>query len=592
MRTEVFQKLYARLTRARGVHDAKDSLVFSVIIISALIVIGARTLAPFEVGKDQATQLEAAQRLVAGFGLTTTNDVVPRESFDITVAPPSKYLTWWPPGFSLLVAALLYIGLPLLAALKIIYATLTLLGWIGWAIIASHFIARPSDYGATSSRIHLIIAALLPVFFTPWWGGTDVFLWAGIPFVFLWLFRAESNQPSFLLAALAGLLFGSLYAIRYASLFIGLAAALILFQVTYPDIKSFLKRMTVFFVSSLFIIVPVAIYIHLHSQSAPSMAEDASLIHEPHSLLNTVDAIINCLPVASNLILSYPLFEQVVYRLNSSWLIYAAGIMSLLSIVSLPVILWRSAAPNARKAREDMALGFSFLPFALLVFLVTIMFMNYGDLLKVRRYYEPLALGGVFICYEIAIRRATYRAVKKASKAIVLMFALYVCVYLPALAFIPDRKDYVVSSVLSFTPSGNPKYQSTSQKIGYPSLRLYSRKESTRTKLKQLYKENPQALFYVEEYGYFIYDEFRGGPAPGSSLRVFPKIDFWRQAYTSKPVKIFWVLDRDTELDFVSDSNQKLVFSDPYERTKILVSNFPVGHFPPNEQIAGSPLKR
>jgi hypothetical protein len=68
----------------RFVHGlaAGNKVVFSVILVSAVLLTAARTLAQFEVGKDQATQLEAALILTAGSGLTTTNDVLPR-SYDI-----------------------------------------------------------------------------------------------------------------------------------------------------------------------------------------------------------------------------------------------------------------------------------------------------------------------------------------------------------------------------------------------------------------------------------------------------------------------------------------------------------------------------
>src|SRR5262245_19744651 len=112
---------------------AKRNRVFSIIIVSALVLIAARFVAPFEVGKDQSSQLEAAQNLVQGRGLTTTNDVAPA-SFDITVDPQPRYLTWWPPGFSLILAAFLDLGFSLLLSLKLIYTATTLVGWIGWGI--------------------------------------------------------------------------------------------------------------------------------------------------------------------------------------------------------------------------------------------------------------------------------------------------------------------------------------------------------------------------------------------------------------------------------------------------------------------------
>jgi len=196
-----------------------------------------------------------------------------------------------------------------------------------------------------------------------------------------------------------------------------------------------------------------------------------------------------------------------------------------------------------------------------------------------------MVLSGLFISYEIATRRHTFAMVKKVSKVIVFMFVLYVCAYLPALAF-SGRKDSLIIHVLSFTPSRSTGYLSTSQRIDYPSFVLYSKKESTKSKLKQLYRENPQALFYAQNYVLFIYDGFEGGPVPGKTFRVFPQRPFWRGAYTTTPVKIFWVLGQETHLDFIPESNRTLVFADPVERTKILVSDFPVGRLVSDEQAS------
>ena len=174
MASRVFQ-LHDRLITFLSVFKSHDRLVFSVIVTSAVLLTAARTIAPFEVKNDQATQMEVAQRIVQGMGITTTN-APPRVPGDVFPEPPTQHLTDWPPGFSLLVAGFLYLGMPLLVSLEIIYGATTITGWIGWAIITSHVISRPSGYGKLSSFIHLTVCALIPILFTPWWGGTDLFL--------------------------------------------------------------------------------------------------------------------------------------------------------------------------------------------------------------------------------------------------------------------------------------------------------------------------------------------------------------------------------------------------------------------------------
>lgn len=562
--------------------------VIRLILLSALLVVAARALAPFEVGKDQASQLEAAQRLVEGRGVTTTNDLQPGSS-DITEAPNPKYLTWWPPGFSLLVAGFLLIGFPLLFSLKIIYMSVTLAGWLGWALLASPLLAKPLRHKAHQYPVHLVIALLIPIFFTPRWGGTDIFLWMGAPFMILSLRQTANKQSGVAWAALAGLCLGSLFAIRYASLFLGLGAALILFQVNFPNVKSFLKRATVFVLSSLIIIAPVIIFTRWFSKQASIAPSLAHPTYGGSDIYDTLTGLFHYLPVTSNLIFGHPLFEQISYTMNSNPLVYVFGVACLLVILMLPLAVLTSRTTVVQRAQEDLALTFSFVPLSLVIFLIAVSI----SLLSNRRYYEPIALCGVFVFYEIASARTTYRTVKVLSTAVIIMFMAYMCLYLPALALMPDKRDEVVGRVLSFTPAKSTRLKSTSQSIYYPSYQIYSRKESARLKLRQLHQAYPQALFFVEEYGYFIYDGFRsGGPTPGENLRIFPRKKFWERAYTSKAVKVFWVINPRTKLAFVPDANLKVVHSDPFEETNIFESDFQAGYKFSSPQIASSALMK
>jgi hypothetical protein len=331
------------------------------------------------------------------------------------------------------------------------------------------------------------------------------------------------------------------------------------------------------------VMLPVIIFL-IHARSSRNVSLDIPsgvagdtprIGAQPISLLTAIRNLGKGLYFTSSVVLGHPLLEQIIEALKLNWLTYTTGIISVIIILSLPPFLWRSASANGLRMKDDMTLGLSFLPLSLVVVMIGISFATSPYYLTVVRYYEPVGLCGIFIFYRLA-NGAKNEIVKKASKAIVLMFVLYVCAYAPALA-LTGGKDSLNIHVLSFTPSASSRFQSTSQRVAYPSFMLYSKKESTKTKVKQLYRDNPQALFYAQNYMLFIYDEFEGGPAPGKTFRVFPHGDFWSKAYTTRPVKIFWVLNQASRLDFVSASNQVLVFADPIERTKILVSDFPAG---------------
>src|SRR5689334_4917472 len=90
-----------------------------------------RLFSAFEIGIDQAIQLEAAERFVRGLGLTST--YFGTHPLDLSQSTSAEYLTWFPPGFSVIVAIFLAIGVPLNASLRILYGSVTLIGWFGWA---------------------------------------------------------------------------------------------------------------------------------------------------------------------------------------------------------------------------------------------------------------------------------------------------------------------------------------------------------------------------------------------------------------------------------------------------------------------------
>jgi hypothetical protein len=237
-----------------------------------------------------------------------------------------------------------------------------------------------------------------------------------------------------------------------------------------------------------------------------------------------------------------------------------------------------------------MALSLSFIPLSLIAFLVASTFMSGQALFGVPRYYWPASLCIVFILYEISSKRASGWVVKAASNAIILAFLLYVFAYVPALGLLPRKQSEFVEQVLGFTPSktGTLDRPSTSQELGYPSYRMFSRKENSRSKIKELYETHPDSVFLVlENYVYYIYDGFKdGGPVPGKDIRRLRGNDwkYWQQAYTSKPVKVFWVLDhisksvKKENLSFIPESNLRTVYLDEFEKTLILESDFPADH--------------
>jgi hypothetical protein len=563
--------------------DTSESLrkrLFAIVVFFALIITGARCLAPFEVGKDQALQLQAAIRLVDGRGLTCTYDMrLPPE--DISQPLPAQVLTWWPPTFSLLVAGLLKAGLGIAASLKLIYALVSIIGWIGWGAIATVFFGAPLAIAGRRLPIGFLIAALAPVFFTLSWGGTDIILWAGIPYVVIGLYKSGQETRPGIWLAMAGGLFGILYGVRYATSLVAIAALGYLVLMNLSDLKALAKKLFVFFGASALAILPVVLFVRIYSEQGGPLPDYVDASYGVTRLGQTLHRIFNYLPVTSNSVFCMPLFEEAILnRINMRALNYAFGLFCLVILLGLPAIAFKLHSETDRKGPWKIALALAFLPLSLVTLLVAMVFITDQLMIEVSRYHEPLRLYCIMLYYGLATATAVPRLVKTISLGLLSLFLGFILLYLPARAMMPVKQDDIVRFVLGYTPDNSRLHTSTSKELHYPGNQLYTLKEASREKLRALHATNPDAIFYASGYPFFVYDDCRSGaPCPGVQLRKMPDKKFWSRAYTSRPLKVFWVLNRPSDLpELLPESNRRPVATDVYEKTYIFESDFPAGY--------------
>jgi len=575
--------------------------VFGLMLISAFFVTVTRLLAPVEMNWDESVQLEAAHRLVKGLGLTSTFFPPPYAPVqipsNINQSPIPQALTWWPPGFSLLVAALLFLGIPLASSLKILYSVTTLTGWFGWAILGSHCLSKPIQLGARLFPAQLFIAAILPVFYTPAWWGTDLFLWAGIPFIVLFLFNSGTkNKVKYVF--FAGLVFGLLVNVRYSSLFIAIVSFFILFQVNLLKLKAFSKNYCIFISSSLFFIFPLAIYnkfagsnkptVSLYnnatgSSTVPGLPEFVNFKGSFSSFLDAISSILNSSITISQLSgistqpvlikFTKPFIESFESHLNSQATLY--GSIWLLLVFLLPILVFtRNKKSDITENKRDISLSLSMIPLSLLILLIASSFAQDYDFVGTPRYYIPVFLPALFIFYELATlpMRKSYQLIKIGFSIFIIIFLIYNLLYRPLL-IVKGRQVYFGQSVLGSYLSYKPDYQ-------YPSNKVITLYDETSSVVRQFQKDNPEALFFIQDYVFYVYDGHEG-------FRTLPVSDFWNRAYVDKAVKIFWVISRRSCPgicpDHISKPIDKLsslpgiqtVYTSPREKAKILVSDLP-----------------
>jgi hypothetical protein len=219
-------------------------------LFSAVFVTVVRALHVVDLGYDLTLQIQAAQNLLHGEGLS----IYP-PNFASDLAEPSQLitLTHFSAGYSFIVAALLAAGLNMPVIFKLIAGAGTMLGWWGWAKLGQPFFDPGLKRTGIWQWTALAIALITPLLFTPSWHGTDLLLWACVPWVLLWLTRpagAKTERNGWYDFA-AGAICGLAVLLRYQGLFLlGYAGFLILSQsLTRP--LTLLRRASAFVIGVL-----------------------------------------------------------------------------------------------------------------------------------------------------------------------------------------------------------------------------------------------------------------------------------------------------------------------------------------------------
>jgi hypothetical protein len=543
----------------------KNRNIFGVILISSLFIIALRVLAPVEIQSDQNLQIEAAYRLIQGLGYTIKDF----PSTNLNDVIKSRYL-FYPPSLSLLVAFCLSVGLSLATSLKLIYALSTMIGWFGWAIVSSHFLKNSIRLGQIELPINYILAAILPIFYTPSWSyhGTDIFLWAIVPFLVIFLLRSVDTKISLKMLVVSGLLFGLAFSFRYASLFLAFSAFLILGQINFPQIFVLIRNYFIFICSSMLIVFPVLLSNKLFT--LPGAIDSSS----QQSSKNVLVAILDQLPtisVLSGLPARLAFLPRTVLHIN-----YLYGILCLFFILICPILIFKSKKLNLDLCRRDISISISLVVVSLVLFLiVSVPFLSYESLGN-PRYHTPVNFSLVLIIYELLILNIN-SILRLLFFGFISLFLIANLVYRPATLLLGQYSS-LSEIVLGIHPVSG---------LRYPSNNVYTRCQSSHNFLRRLSQENTNAIFLMQNFSCYRYDN------PPNFVEIPNNLEFWRKAYVSRPSRIFWVVDdqkciesicfsKDQKsipiLNLSSLPNYKVVYFDRIDRTRVLVSDLPVGY--------------
>ena len=471
---------------------------------SAAIVTVSRFFNVDGPGHDLGIQIQAAHNLLAGRGLTFYNPYYFDSTLGLTDPTLPTTLTHFPAGYSVEAAALLGLGVNVGVTIKILAALATMLGWWGWARLARAFVGEGIGSLGVAKALAFVIAIGLPLLFTPSWGGTDIFLWAAVPWVLDFVIRAarEETPRDRMFDCAAGVLCGFAILTRYASVFlVAYAAAIILWQsMKRPAV---LIRRAALFGIGLVPLLAVQVGIILSARSGVT----------PGGL--TVDA--KSPPVLDRLAQGLGL----MHTSNEFWSFWLPGkILSLLFPDNAGPLAWQTADPlpiqlgitlgfyillayvafsrRGRMERDPMVLSlglFVFLPCVLLGAMAFGQWDYVGD----RRYYRPLIPLMVLVAYSVAFvdsgRKTLIATVLRGSlKLYVLGFAAMTVVYV----------------LLMLTPTGLGGTQRLklmgAAVHGWPSLAIAQEQMPSRQFVISRLKEHPDAVLLTSRLMLFQWD--------------------------------------------------------------------------------------
>jgi hypothetical protein len=467
-------------------------------LCSAALVTVLRCLNVADLGYDLTLQIQAAQHLLAGKGLALY------ESAGRDLAEPKKLftLTYFPCGYSLFAAALIAMGARVGMVVKVLGAAGTLLGWWGWGKLAYLFFSEGLQRSPLWTWAGCTIAMVSPLLFTAPWQGTDLFLWAAVPWVVQWVVRASDEHlpGGRWLDGLAGAVCGLCVLMRYASLFLVVYAACLMLWQSRLRLRGLARRWACFGLG-LLPALALQVYINHVLSSAPvspgGLTFDRGIgvvvpraWHGLPSLRMVIDPWVFWLPGKE-----MDLFRQVA----GPWPWHSGILLAVVVVLGLGVGIYGLKRSAAARDPRRAALGlFIMLP---LVLWGCTMLGNfaYG---AVQRYYWPIRPLSVFVAYALA----SLPGVTKRGRLTSILHTLGV-VYVTG---------YIAMSltclVLFFVPgergaNQHVKLMGTSYALHHgPSLRVNYEFSPARRFVMGLLKEQPDTLLLTSRGQWFYAD--------------------------------------------------------------------------------------
>jgi hypothetical protein len=461
-------------------------------LTSAALVSAIRLLHAGSLNYDATIQIQAAQNLLAGKGLT----VYWLASENLAEPLALEGLTHFSAGFSLYAAALMALGLTPAVFVKIWGFVLTMAGWLGFGRLAFAYIGDGGRQGRIWKFVALWIAFVCPLLFTSRWGGTDIVLWAATPWILMLVTRAPADAAQLELPrdVLAGLLLGLCILARYASVFL---AAYVLAIVAVQCGRRLWVAAQRFAALGGGLLPGLAVQTYItfwmFGRSTPGgISLGADRLAEAGARLSSTLPTLG----AAN--------ESVFFWLPATlrfWSGEGTGLPALIStgviLVLLPAALILTSRARVSPWWYDVRVVSAGLLVALPLFLWTCGLVGTYNYIADRRYYEPLRPMAVLVAYVLATTYTASRlslvtsAVRWMGGAFLALFILLTAAELGAAVLPIDQGGVWRRAVLGADPRP------------WPSFGLTHESSAARDFVLDLMKEDPNAVLITTRAQWF-----------------------------------------------------------------------------------------
>ena len=505
--------------------DSTEGRFLLVWLCSAVVVTVMRFLNAASPGYDLGLQIQAAHNLLAGNGLSLYRQMGP----DLGGPAALMTLTSFASGYSFCAAALMALGVSVGMVVKVLGAAATMLGWWGWGKLAYPFFSDGLKRSPVWRWAGFAIAVSSPLLFTPWWGGTDIFLWAAVPWVLDWVVRAanEDVPGGRWLDGLAGVVCGLCVLMRYASLFLAVYAIFVILWQSRMRLSVLMRRWA-FFGLGLLPALALQVYINYFLSYAPATPGGVSFNNS--GLAVGVQRFWHAVPLLSTA--NYPwvfwlpvrgldlFFTGVARPLPWQLGVTLAGLVLLVLVVETYGVDLSTASRDPR----IVALGlFVVLP----LFLCGCTILSPYDFVADRRYYWPIVPLGVFVFYSLASLN-----VVSESRGLARILKPLGVVYLTG--YIAMSLAYIVFFFMPGERGANQRAKLMASEVRHwPSMAVTYEFSPARRLVMRLLKEQPDTLLLTSKAGWFYWD-----PSVDQSRLYELNCEYLQATYLSGPARI------------------------------------------------------